>query len=374
MLDTTVELDLTALLSPISPDEPAGVDLRKSPGAEAVFTAVKDAFDSAAHWEEEAEKAKDPYLESHEREFLMKNLRTPDWDTVRQQAVEILEQRSKDLRVAGWLVESLIRTRGWAGLKAGLQVVRQLCQTHWEHIHERPDAAGLSTTVAPIAKLGRRMCLQAIRALPILEHSTYGKLSARDYRASQNLERVADPDERQRQIDDGVLALAEFELAARDTPADDWVNVRGLVAAAGDELEAINQWLNEKCGSAAPLLSGIAGVIGECAEVVDELMPTTPGSDSAAPGEVAATTTPPGGAAEMPGAINRRDEAFAALRRVAQYFRDHEPQSPLAWQLERIVRLGQLDFPGLLVEIVRDEELRASLAREIGTDLPPTTD
>ncbi|MCU0959998.1 MAG: type VI secretion system protein TssA [Pirellulaceae bacterium] len=372
MLDTTIDLDLAALLAPITPEQPAGVDLRKTPDSEAVFTAAKDAFDSAAHWEEEAEKAKDPYLEPHERELLMRNLRAPDWDAVRAQAAEILQRRAKDLRVAAWLVEALIRTRGWAGLKFGLQLLRELCQTHWEHIHERPDVSGLTTTVAPLAKLGRRFCLQAIRAMPILDSPACGKLSALDYRASQNLEKITDPDVRQQQINDGVLPLAEFELAARQASADDWAGIRTLVDAARDELDALNTWLNAQCGSAAPVLSGIATALGECAEVVEQLAPAEEASVADTAAAPAADTT--SGPAAAPSAITRREEAFAALRRVAQYFRDHEPQSPLAWQLERVVRLGQLDFPELLVEVVRDQDLRAALARDMGTDPPATAD
>ncbi len=367
MVDLSVDLDLAELLSPITPEQPAGVDLRKSSEYEAVFSALKDAFDSAVHWEDEGEKAKDPYLETHERELLMKNLRIPDWDAVSEQAVEILSRRSKDLRVTAWLIEALVRTRGVAGLHFGLQLLRELCQTYWDQIYERPDASGVTMTVAPIAKLGRRMCLQAIRSMPILASSSYGKLSARDYRASQGLERLTDGDERQRQIDDGVLPLAEFDAAAAAVAAEEWDSVRAMFEATSNEVDQLNRWLNDRCGSEAPSLGGVASAVQECLEVVDQLapVPTAAASGSAVGDKPVEGTVP-----SVSGAITTRREAFETLRRVAQFFRDTEPQSPLCWQLERVVRLGQLAFPDLLVEIVRDGEARAALAREIGTDLP----
>ena len=221
-----VDLDLAALLAPVSPDQPAGVDLRNSPEFKALFASVKDAFDNAAHAEEDADKAKDPHLEPHEREYFTQHLQAPDWDAVRTQAVEILNHRSKDLRVAAWLVESLVRTDGADGLLFGLRLLRELCAAFWGQIHERPDASGLTTTVAPIAKLGRRVFLTTIRSVPLVDSPSNGPLSARDYRASQNLEAVADPEERRQKIEQGVLPLVEFEAAAREVPVADWSRVQ----------------------------------------------------------------------------------------------------------------------------------------------------
>ena len=214
----------------------------------------------------------------------MKNLRIPDWDAVSEQAVEILSRRSKDLRVTAWLIEALVRTRGVAGLHFGLQLLRELCQTYWDQIHERPDASGVAMTVAPIAKLGRRMCLQAIRSMPILASSSYGKLSVRDYRASQALERVTDAEERQRQIDDGVLPLAEFDAAAAAAAAEEWESVRAMFEATSTEVDQLNRWLNDRCGSEAPSLGGVASAIQECLDVIDQLAPVPTAAASGSDG------------------------------------------------------------------------------------------
>ena len=48
---------------------------------------------------------------------------TPLWRTVRELALKTLTETTKDLEVAAWLTEALVRSHGLAGLAAGAQVI-----------------------------------------------------------------------------------------------------------------------------------------------------------------------------------------------------------------------------------------------------------
>jgi type VI secretion system protein ImpA len=52
-----------------------------------------------------------------------------------------------------------------------------------------------------------------------------------------------------------------------------------------------------------------------------------------------------------PGAIGSRQDAIRALDAVAQYFRQHEPSSPLPMLIDRAKRLVSKNFLEVLEEI-----------------------
>lgn len=92
--------------NPISPEQPCGQSARYEPEFEQL----------------EAELAKQESL-------------TPsavDWGKVVELATVILQTKSKDLLVAAYLCRGLMETQRYAGLAAGLQVLRDLTQKHWD--------------------------------------------------------------------------------------------------------------------------------------------------------------------------------------------------------------------------------------------------
>ncbi|MEO5618521.1 MAG: type VI secretion system protein TssA [Candidatus Eisenbacteria bacterium] len=84
--------------------------------------------------------AGDPARDTAEFEFLQTEIRkleaadqpTVNWDGVAKAAHAILSVKSKDLLVASYLTLAEFETEGYAGLAAGLVVLRDLVDTHWE--------------------------------------------------------------------------------------------------------------------------------------------------------------------------------------------------------------------------------------------------
>ena len=76
-----------------------------------------------------------------------------------------------------------------------------------------------------------------------------------------------------------------------------------------------------------------------------------------APGGSGTAPAPPGG---MPapvvavGAIQSREDAIRALDAVAEYFRRHEPSSPIPMIVERARRLVSRSFLEVLADLVPD--------------------
>lgn len=59
----------------------------------------------------------------------------PDWQKISEISECILREHSKDLRVAAWLAWALYQRDSFAGLLAGLGVLRELCEHHWAQVY-----------------------------------------------------------------------------------------------------------------------------------------------------------------------------------------------------------------------------------------------
>src|SRR5437016_10841870 len=96
-------LDFPKLLAPIPGDKPAGPDLRADPSAVSDLRTTRTARDAATSAErQQIEKGDDTV--------------TPDWRPVLERGTKALAEKSKDLDLTAWLIEALVRLRGFAGL------------------------------------------------------------------------------------------------------------------------------------------------------------------------------------------------------------------------------------------------------------------
>ncbi|WP_192890589.1 type VI secretion system protein TssA [Vibrio bathopelagicus] len=66
--------------------------------------------------------------------------------------------------------------------------------------------------------------------------------------------------------------------------------------------------------------------------------------------------------------IVNRDHAFQEIRKIAEYFKETEPHSPIAFLLERSIRWGYMSFPELLQEMVGNESVIAQINQMTGMD------
>jgi type VI secretion system protein ImpA len=72
------------------------------------------------------------------------------------------------------------------------------------------------------------------------------------------------------------------------------------------------------------------------------------------------------GSTPSPGSIQSRVQAFRTLDQLARFFRQTEPLSPIAFELEKIVRWGKMEFPDLMKELISKPEALEDLFRQTG--------
>jgi len=87
-----------------------------------------------------------------------------DWGYVAVTCRDVLRHRSKDLRVAAWLVEAKLALNGLPGLKDGLDFFRELAEKFWETLYPKIDDGDLEARERVFTGLSARLAEAVGRA------------------------------------------------------------------------------------------------------------------------------------------------------------------------------------------------------------------
>jgi len=267
----------------------------------------------------------------------------PDWTDVQKRA-EAMLSRTRDLRVAVPLAIASLKTEGFSGLAAGLTVIRGLLERQWETVHPQLDADDDNDPtfrINSLAALGSTDgLLKALRIVPVVHSKAIGRFNLRDIRIASGRQPPPAGSEPPQQV----------QIDAAFTDAD----LQGLQASAAaitgslEQATSIDQLLVDKVGDLAPDLKPLVVDLSEIRRVLNEKL----AARGALTGALDADPVTPagGGTAFTAGEIVSREDVARVLDRLCDYYRKHEPSSPIPLLLQRAKRLISKDF----LEIIRD--------------------
>ena len=268
-----------------------------------------------------------------------------DWRDIRDRSLEALH-KSKDFRLLTHLASAVVRTDGFAGLVQTLAVAARWLQSWDEAVFPRIDEDSILRRNALNGFADRMAVVDGVRRAPILSHPQLGSVSIRDI-----------------EIALGQLTPAEGETAAMDqsqlkalltaTAATELQSLADQLDQAIESLKSIEAAMRSRGGSeAAPDFESLASPLKRTWSLVSEqLSARAPASPAAATGPGAEAVISVGLAGD---AIRNRQDATRALDAVAEFFRTHEPSSPIPLLLERAKRLVAKNFLEVLEELAPD--------------------
>lgn len=332
------DLDIDSLLAPLQDDAPCGADLEY----DGAFLAMQQAG---------AGKPEQQYGDT------IIPAEDPDWAAVHEQALA-LSLRTRDLRVAVWLVRSGARLHGYGAALQGLALIRGLLERHWPHVHPQLDADDHDDPT---------MRLNALQPLAS-DIAVFGDLRAASLTGQRGGPRVRDVE----------LALGNAEPMTDESVPSAQGLMDGLAARAANDpafatrlqdglptVQAIQAAIEAHLGPGQgldfnplqrllkPLAVAGAQLQGQTTPAGQGADGTTSGVDGSGPFGAfagmngAGTTAQP---AFNPAAINSRDDAVRALQRVCEWIERHEPSNPAPLLIRRAQRLMSKSF----MEIMRD--------------------
>jgi type VI secretion system protein ImpA len=162
----------------------------------------------------------------------------------------------------------------------------------------------------------------------------------------------------------GKIEKEDFDKAVTATPRESCVDTTDDLASSLAELDSLGQILDAKMAEHSPSLAEIRRVLTDCQTLAQEILsrkgpPPAPPVEETAEEEAPAEDgeTPATGRAEKPAQRrgNTREEVYAQLAEVSAQLMRLEPHSPVAYMIQRAVKLSHLPFPELLRVLIRDQ-------------------
>jgi type VI secretion system protein ImpA len=350
-------IDVSSLLIPISADNAVGLDLRQDTTQHSLYSRIRDARKAAR---------------AAERKNLFDNNSTEadeHWRQVFELAPQALKEKTKDLEIACWFTESLIRKAGFRGLRDGFSLIRQLIETFWDNIYPLPDDDGIATRLAALTGLNGEgaegVLIAPIRTAYITEGSQSGQpFSYWQYKQALDAQRMTGEQARAEQIAKNGFNLDDIQNVVNQSSQEFYVNLRDDVRDALEEYKRIGQLLVERCGvHDSPPTSNIVNILTDTLSAIThiarEKLPEPETTDGAAGAEVS-------GEASVGGAIKSRAEALKQLGYISQFFRRTEPHSPLSYIIEKAVRWGDMSLGELMHELIPDSSSRSTYSSLTG--------
>lgn len=361
--------DLDDLLAPVPGDAPQGTDLREDFSARSPYFRLRDARSEARDAEKAAERGESDAVDP-----------TPMWRNVRDLGVACLTEGAKDLEVAAWLSEALLRLNGLSGLTAGALLMKGLADQYWDVLYPLPDEYGVETRVAPVTGLNGRdgagSLIQPLYKIPLFTRRDGTIVTLYHWHQSEELGGL-DAARRKQRIDAGAIPFADLETEARGFGPRIFAPLREAAASAHDAWQEMAETLDEKAGADGPSTTQVRDLLARIVGIVTRFAPP---EAAPADGEAAKEAAPDGSGSAVPvggvpmrgaGPIATREDALKALSDIAAWFRRTEPHSPLSYTLDEAVRRGRLTWPELLEEVVQEETSRHAILSSLGIRPPP---
>ena len=275
----------------------------------------------------------------------------PEWRSIQQQSLDLL-QRSKDLRITHFLLQSTLALQGVAGLAEVLTLIDALLRQYWAELHPRLDADDDNDPTVRINALTGLTCETNIRLLreSILTRSrTFGPVTLRAALNASGLQSFADEQ----------LGNQQLNAAFLDSDPEQLQATRDALSAARAACEAIEQQVNDQVGSAQGVdLSALKQPLNQALQLLNQAVP---GTDSSSDPEAVSEDNAPSvdyaaaPAAPRPsGDIATRDDVLRSLDKILAYYTRHEPSSPLPVLLNRAKNLVHADFAAIVRNLIPD--------------------
>ena len=353
-----MSLELEGLLKVISDEAPCGIDCSFSNE----FYAIK-----------KARIQDDPLLEQGD---WVAEPKQADWAFVSSQSIELLTEKTKDIRLYGWLLEAWSNLYGFEGIAKGLELTQQSLTEFWMLLHPEIAEDDLDQRLGLLQGL--------INQLPVLIKktaitNTAISYSLMDYEAllhQQNLRRKHTED-----YDDVPTntSLEQFEQELFNTSKSfQYKNYQAF-------LEILKQWnilrevLDGLMGVDAPSFAAIESQLESLHSNLKKiykteafgLQPAITTADSAKEKSAVDQQTPTQlteHIAVAASAINQpfqphiqshvanREQAMQVLQEISDYFQLNEPHSPVSYMLQKTIKWSQMPLHEWLAQVIKHED------------------
>jgi type VI secretion system protein ImpA len=347
------------LLQPISAEKPSGEDLKY----DKVFADIKEA-------RREDEDLKQGAWQTE--------LKVADFPKVINLATTALKKRTKDLWIAAWLTEAVLRKEGFGEFSSGLLLLHGLVDKFWDTLYPEIDEGDLELRAAPLNWIGLKWIEDPIRLSPI-NGEGHGLVLYNESRKVGYEEQNKTPELKKKRdaiLKEGKLAPELFDKSFKETPKAFYKSLTAGLANSLANLAKLGELCDEKFGNDSPAFAKVQTALEEVQHVARSLLAQKlkddpdpveqkPPEEVAAGGEQAAEEAGGAGFGAADGAYRAAGPAVSfsvgqssespgrralveQVAAAAAALRKNEPYSPAPYLMMRGLRWGDLRIAAAL--------------------------
>lgn len=358
------------LLLPIEGTNPSGKSLRFDPVYDQIKEARREEVElSMGDWQRERKKA--------------------DSRLAIRLCIDALTHHTKDLHLAAWLTEALVRAEGFSGLVQGLSLVRGLLEAFWDTIYPEIEEGDTEFRAAPLEWLGTGT-VEHLRRVPLTKGSLdwFKFLESRKVGYAKDVdghdERVATRDAA---IKEGKITGEDFDAAVKATPKSFYVQLVEDQQCCLEAVESLDRYCDGKFGRNAPSFGPLRDTLQEVQRTSKSLLEikleqepdkrvepeTEPPESHESQPEDRADAQPIADSASWkvaPQTVKLADpedvpDALQRAAGLAEYLRGVSPYSPISYLLVRALRWGELRSNGTRLDPAQMEAPPSEIRRQL---------
>ncbi|HOK71676.1 MAG TPA: type VI secretion system protein TssA [Bacillota bacterium] len=324
-------------------------------------------------------------LEESSREKRSEEFRKDDGDTIQTPKSKIdwfvvhslaegLLTRSKDLRVAIYLMRAALHIRGFTGIVDGLALIKALLERFWDDVHPQLEADSDNDPTMRINALvplaSNDALIGDLRSSYLLNSRSEGQLTVREIEVAQGL--LAEGTSGTRLSESQLHGLLSAAIAENpDLPQQ--------ASEAQTSLKNILQIVDEHIGSSyTPDLKPLQYILNAIIRAIREVRPAVAEKEALASLALASggspLSTPSAGGLHASGLheIRSRQDVLQILDRLCDYLARTEPTNPVQIVLRRAQRMMNMTFLELMQDIAPDGLEQAQIV--VGEKLNPDSE
>ncbi|MHA3890836.1 type VI secretion system protein TssA [Acinetobacter sp. GXMZU3951] len=361
-----MNFSLESLLEPIAGSRACGEDL---------------SFSNEFHAIKKAKTQDDPLLALGD---WVTEPKQADWQFVAEQSSMLLANKSKDIRLLTWLSEAWAHLYGFQGIASGLELSYRLLEQYWLKLHPEIEEDDLDQRLGLLKGLVNQLPV-LIKKTPLMETSpAYSLFDYENFLYQHNQLRKQSEDE-----DHGVNAqqLEQFESAlatsAQNIQLQNYQNFELILAHWESLKQVLDQLMQLEAPSFAQIDSQLEDIHKSLKKIYKpDLLQTKlnttaltamPDSNLGTPlPDISNTMTtipqqqPQNFQASAQSHLQNREQAIKLLQDIAEYFKTHEPHSPVSYMLQKTVKWSQMPLHEWLAQVIKNENPLESVQELLG--------
>ncbi|MDR0677104.1 MAG: type VI secretion system protein TssA [Holosporaceae bacterium] len=313
------------LLLPISEDKICGNDLRYTYDYDQLkeLRREDDARLSQGVWQIEPKKA--------------------DWKEVKRVCISLLKDKTKDLQIAMWFLESAMVLQQFVGFNLGISLIFALCEKFWDNIYPSVDWENRSFTsrLSPFYFLAEK-AQERLILIPITSSIDGTSYNLSDWITARHNFQIKN---------NNGTSLKQLKKTLLATPFESLSSANEEINLAIHNLNKLNDFLNEKCKDEAPSFGGIFAHLNDIKHIISQAIAEQSKiiidkKSSARP--IQQDTLSIEENVSMQQAKPTLEQAYKALGEISVFLEQEQPQSPASILLKIASAIGKKNFQELL--------------------------